>query len=263
MEYEFEQDTAVHKLAAGQYKTTISDHWNIMTVPNGGYLMAVVARALRDHLEHPDPFSITGHFLKPVTPGPATITVDTLKVGKAISFGQARLLQDDQERLRVTTAYGDLDSRSGLNHSTLVMPEIPDFDDCVRAMIPLEFFKHVKAAFTPESAAWMNGKHDENCELTGWNSFRDGCPADALSLILFADGFPPPVFRKVGPSGWVPTLEMTVQVRAHPAPGPLRCRFASRSISEGYAEEDGEIWDSQGTLVALSRQLEAIRLPEK
>ncbi len=249
--------------APGEYRAEISDRWNIMTVPNGGYLMAVAASALREHLPHPDPFTITGHFLKPIAPGPVTIQVETMKVGKAVSFGQARLIQDDQERLRVTAAFGALDNRSGLNQVSRPMPVIPPFDECVRAEIPLEFFKHVDVAFTPESARWMNGQYDDNCELAGWTSFSDGCEPNALSLILFADGFPPPVFRKIGPAGWVPTLEMTVQVRAHPAPGPLRCRFSSRLITEGYAEEDGEIWDSQGKLVAISRQLEAIRLPDK
>lgn len=263
MTYEFSEDTAVQRVADGHYRANISDRWNIMTVPNGGYLLAVVARALREHLQHPDPFSITGHFMKPVAPGPVEIHTETLKVGKAVSFAQAKLVQDNQERLRVTAAFGALEKRSGLDHSSLTMPDIPAFEECVHAKIPLEFFKHVKAAFAPESAQWLHGKYDENCELLGWNSFRDGLEPDALSLLLFADGFPPPVFRKVGPAGWVPTVEMTIQVRAHPAPGPLRCRFASRAITQGYAEEDGEIWDSQGNLVALSRQLEAIRLPKK
>lgn len=224
--------------------------------------MAVAARALSKHLARPDPFSITGHFLKPVLPGPVEIQVDTLKTGRAISFGQARIMQNNEERLRVTGAFGALDERQGLTHVTRKLPEIPPFDDCLRGKIPLEFFKRVKAAFTPESGAWMHGQYDDNCEIAGWTSFIDGREPDALSLILFSDGYPPPVFRKVGPAGWVPTLEMTVQVRARPAPGPLRCSFSSRAITGGYAEEDGEIWDAEGTLVALSRQLEAIRLPK-
>jgi hypothetical protein len=46
-----------------------------------------------------------------------------------------------------------------------------------------------------------------------------------------------------------------VHVRATPVPGPLRCRFASRFVAGGLLSEDGEIWDSAGTLVAESRQL--------
>ena len=46
-----------------------------------------------------------------------------------------------------------------------------------------------------------------------------------------------------------------MHVRARPAPGWLRCRFSTRYISDGFMEEDGELWDSNDRLVALSRQL--------
>jgi len=262
MTYQFDQDTEVTQAAPGRYRARITDRWNIMTVPNGGYVMAVVAHALREHLDHPDPFTVTGHFFKPIVPGEVEIEIETLKVGKALSYAEARLLQEGAERLRVTAAYGALEARTGLTHVTEAAPSLPAFEECIRAKIPLEFFKRVRAAFTPESGAWLQGEHDDQCELIGWTQFADGREPDALSLILFADGFPPPVFRKTGPAGWVPTVEMTVQVRAHPAPGPLRCRFQTRYITAGFAEEDGEIWDAEGNLVAFSRQLETIRLPE-
>jgi Thioesterase-like superfamily len=46
--------------------------------------------------------------------------------------------------------------------------------------------------------------------------------------------------------------------RAHPAPGWLACRATTRFVSNGYHEEDFEVWDSAGTLVAQSRQLALI-----
>jgi hypothetical protein len=53
----------------------------------------------------------------------------------------------------------------------------------------------------------------------------------------------------------VPTLEMTVHVRDVPAPGALRSTFRTRFVTNGLFEEDGEVWDSTGRLVAISRQL--------
>src|SRR5450759_3720952 len=56
-------------------------------------------------------------------------------------------------------------------------------------------------------------------------------------------------------SGWVPTLEMTVHVRAVPTAGWLRVTAHTRNLAGGYLEEDAEVWDSADRLVAQSRQL--------
>ena len=65
----------------------------------------------------------------------------------------------------------------------------------------------------------------------------------------------PPVTFDLGLPGWAPTLELTVHVRARPAPGWAVVRHATRNVSGGHFEEDCEVWDSTGTLVAQSRQL--------
>ena len=51
------------------------------------------------------------------------------------------------------------------------------------------------------------------------------------------------------------TVELTVHLRARPAPGWLAFRTLTRYLEGGYFDEDAEIWDSAGRLVAQSRQL--------
>jgi len=46
-----------------------------------------------------------------------------------------------------------------------------------------------------------------------------------------------------------------VHLRARPASGWLACRTWTRYVGGGYHEEDFEVWDSAGMLVAQSRQL--------
>ena len=89
----------------------------------------------------------------------------------------------------------------------------------------------------------------------GWFALAAEEPIDAIALMLAADAFPPPVFNSGLPVAWAPTVELTVHVRGVPAPGPLRCAFRSRFIHDGLLDEEGEIWDSTGTLVCQSRQL--------
>ena len=47
----------------------------------------------------------------------------------------------------------------------------------------------------------------------------------------------------------------TVHIRNPPPSGWLKCRFCTRYITGGLLEEDGEIRDEEGNLVAQSRQL--------
>jgi acyl-CoA thioesterase len=77
--------------------------------------------------------------------------------------------------------------------------------------------------------------------------------------MVFADAFPPAILDRF-PASWVPTLQFSVYVRARPEPGWIRGSFRTRSMVDGLLEEDGEVFDSTGRLVALSRQL-ALLLP--
>jgi hypothetical protein len=107
----------------------------------------------------------------------------------------------------------------------------------------------------PDAAGWIMGSLSDRAELGGWIRFASGREPDPFALLFFADAFPPPVFALLGMQRWVPTLNLSVQVRARPAPGWLAAWFRTRYLTNGCLEEDGEIWDSKGNLVALSRQL--------
>ncbi len=96
-------------------------------------------------------------------------------------------------------------------------------------------------------------------EMGGYVRFSDAdddTAMDTLGLLIVADCFAPAVFNLGDVTArWVPTIELTVQIRARPAPGYLAARFTTQAITDGYLEEDGQIWDAGGHLVALSRQL--------
>ena len=97
--------------------------------------------------------------------------------------------------------------------------------------------------------------------MRGWFRLRNGEPMDAIALTCAIDAFPPTIFNLDLPVGWTPTLELTVHVRRRPAPGWLACAFTTRFVTDGLLEEDGEIWDSEGHLVAQGRQLALVPRP--
>ena len=106
----------------------------------------------------------------------------------------------------------------------------------------------------PATTGWAVGKPSGNGVIRGWLRMADGREPDPLLLLLAVDALPPVAFE-LGLPGWTPTLELTAHVRARPAPGWLRVSLTNRTLAGGFLEEDAEVWDSEGRLVALSRQL--------
>jgi acyl-CoA thioesterase len=104
-----------------------------------------------------------------------------------------------------------------------------------------------------KTPGWMQGTPSGDASMMMWLRFKDGRPADSLSLLMLVDAAWPAAMD--AGAGASVTVEMTVHVRARPVPGWLACRASTRFISGGYHEEDFEIWDAAGTLVAQSRQL--------
>jgi hypothetical protein len=110
----------------------------------------------------------------------------------------------------------------------------------------------------PADSGMAAGKPSGRGVIAAWFRFKDGREPDPISLLTVVDLLPPVTFD-LGTPGWAPTLELTANVRAIPAPGWLRLQHATRNVAGGMFEEDCEVWDSAGRLVAQSRQL--ARLP--
>lgn len=270
MTYELDRDTQLEPAGEGRFRTTISDAWSIGTAPNGGYLAVIATKSIGAMVPQPDPFSVTTHFLATAQPGPAEVMVEVVRTGKGHSTGMARLIQEGREVLRTIAVFGDLTKLEGPTHVTVTPPLLPPPEACERGRAGptsvLSIAERLDMAMRPGDVSWMPAPdgtpraRSGSAELAGWVAFEDGRPADALSLVFLADAMPPPVLNLESVrTPWVPTLELTVHVRGRPAPGMLMARFTTRALIGGYLEEDGELWDSSGTLVAISRQLARVQ----
>lgn len=267
---EFDRDTAVAARPGepGAYDADLSAGWTIIRAVNGGYLLAVVGRALRAALPHPDPLTVTAHYLTASEPGPAVIRTETVRAGRSMSTGQASLFQRDAEgreveRIRVIAAYGDLAALPDDVRTAARPPEMPPYEDCVGSddapeggpvTGSTEILKRLDLRLDPATAGWAVGAPSGTGDMRGWLGLADGRDHDALSLLLAVDALPPTAFD-LGLAGWVPTLELTVHLRAQPAPGPVRVALTTRNLAGGLLEEDAQVWDSKDRLVAQSRQL--------
>ena len=238
----------------------MSDRWDIAGAPNGGYLLAMMLNAATHEMSHPDALTATAHFLSRTRSGEAcTIAVEAIRTGRRYSTAAISLFQGDKERIRALATYGDLNAGDGPTDVVGTMPEIAPPDEIPPiggGVGPFEIANRFDYR-THSALSYLTAGHPvpEGMEpsFTGWIRFNDGRAPSLTSLALFADAFPPAVFNR-RPFSWVPTLELTIHFRAHPTPGWLLSRFSTKYLVNGLLDEDGEIWDSAGNLVALSRQ---------
>jgi hypothetical protein len=247
----------------------VHDGWDIGGNANGGYLLALGASGLRALAGRPDPVSITAHFLAPGRPGPAQVEGAVVKEGKRFVCVSGSLRSGGRPVIQVLGTFGDLaasgaasgpGSDAGVTVVKSGPPELPPVEQC-RARrssdggVPIPLMDRLRVHLHPDHAGFVDGRPSGDGVISGWFEFADDRPLDALALLLVADAFPPAVFELDVPAAWVPTVELTVHLRARPVPGALRCVFRTRFVHGGMLEEDGEVWDASDTLVAQSRQL--------
>lgn len=255
---EFDEATRINADGSGR----IHDGWDIGGNANGGYLLALAANGLRQIAGPPHPVTITAHYLAPGRSGPVTVGGDVVKHGKRFTTVSGFLQSDDRRVLQVLGTFGDLSGDDGRGVAIVhgSPPDLPPWEEChdrrTNPNVSVPLMDRLRVRLHPDHTSYLDERGPRGvAEIAGWFDFADDRPIDPLSLLLIADAFPPAVFNLDIPPGWVPTVELTVHVRAVPAPGPVRCVFRSRFVHSGMMEEDGEVWDADGTLVALSRQL--------
>lgn len=254
--------TAVTALGDGTYEGTIADGWDINGNANGGYLLAVVARAMTAAAGRPDPVTVTAHYLSPGKVGTVRVRPEVLKEGKR--FATVRATMTSATGTPVITALGSFSDLGGSSDSIELVdgapPDLPPPEDCIPRNTTstgpaANFSSQLDMRLHPDDARWDRGEPSGQALVRGWFRLHDGEPMDTIALLCAVDAFPPTAFNTHLPVAWTPTVELTAHVRARPAPGWLRCTFTSRFVTGGFLEEDGEVWDGTGRLVAQSRQL--------
>lgn len=240
-EFEFDRATAIDEGGRGR----IHEGWDINGNANGGYLLALAGNGLRAVAGRPDPVTLTAHYLAPGKPGDITIEARPVKQGKRFTTVAGSLEAGERTLLQLVGAFGDLapSAQAGAPYLVGGPPDLPPMEACVQrpsnGPAPAAFADRVDVRVRPGDMGWFDGVKSGRAEMAGWFAFADGRPIDTVGLLLVTDAFAPAVFNLDLEAGWVPTVELTVQVRALPAPGPVRCMFRTRFITGGMFEEDG------------------------
>ena len=254
----FERDTAVSAAGDGAFDCEIRPEWWVVAGPNGGYLAAIVVRALKAMVPEDRALrSLTMHYMRAPEAGPAVVRVETVREGRSVTFLRAELEQGGRPQATALAAFAT--QREGVDLDLARPPEVPAPEDLpVRGEIRREappfaqnFDFRAAIGGRPFSGA-------DEAVTGGWLRPTDGPDElDAPLTVALCDSWFPAVFTAVEAPLAVPTLDLTVHLRA-PLPQPagwVLGHFRTRRARDGFLEEDGELFSRDGELLAQSRQL--------
>lgn len=264
---DFERDTAVRAgETSGRWSAEISPDWGVPHGPNGGYVAAIVLRAMEATIADAQraPRSLTLHYLRPPAAGPCEVVVEVERAGRTLTSLSARLLQDGQPMVVALGAfaagfptaadYADPVPDVGAPGELHTVPAAPDVPPIAQ-----------RCALAPVFGAEPLSGADE-AVTGGWLRLAAPRIADAAGIAFYCDAWLPSPFPRLREPAPAPTIDLTIHFRARlPHVGmasdePVLARFRSSTSRDGLFEEDGWIWAPDGTLLAQSRQL-AILMP--
>lgn len=259
----FDAATAVARTETGDLVAELDGGWNVGPgILNGGYLLAVAARAAAVDSPHPHPVALSASYLRATGPGRVTLAVTRGPSGRTLAHSHVVLSDAGGPTLSVqatTATLGDTPPDYALAPPTIVPPEEclanhADIDLGGNPVPSVGLRDFVETRLDPTTAGWAVGRPSGEPVMRGWVRLTDGRPADPFALALFADVLPPTSWA-LGLMGWAPTVQLQVLVRALPAPGWCLVEARASEVAGGWLDEDYRIWDSTGRLVAQSRQL--------
>jgi acyl-CoA thioesterase len=272
----FDRDSAVRLLSAAggageiTFAAELSPAWQAMRSPHGGYLAAILLRALVEAAgeENRAPRSLTVHYARAPDSGPVLIRTRLERAGRSLSTLSARMEQNGALIALATAAFSVPWSATEI--AELQLPDVAG-PDPARTTSP-EMIEAIEQGLAPpflrqlimqrRIGGPLFGGSPDPMEVGAWLGLRDPLrPLDAVALAMLSDvGAPPPLLRLRKPA-MASTVDLTVHFRtrtplARSRPGELCfARLRTQLVHEGFFEADGVIWAADGTVLAQSRQL--------
>jgi len=260
--------TAVRPRGGGRYDGVCDPCWSAPLGPNGGYLAAIVLRALEGEVadDARPPRSLTCHFLRPPAAGAVRVEVAVERAGRSVTVLSARLLQDDRPCVVALAAFAR-DLPSAADYAS--PPPAAPGPDAVAPWTPFAGAPPVARRVEVRPVFGDLPLSGAGEAVTGgWLRLSEPEPPDPPAIAFYADAWLPAAFARLTAPVGAPTIDLTVHFRAPgaiaalPSQAPVLARFVSTTSAGGFFEEDGELWAPDGTLLAQSRQL-ALLVPAR
>jgi acyl-CoA thioesterase len=255
----FERASAVEPAADGAWRATCDGRWATQLGVNGGFLAAIVLRAMIAELDDPARAarSLTCHYLRPPEMGEVRIEVAIERQGRTLSTLTARLKQDGRLCVMAVAAFAV--ELTGAVEYAGAPPQAPPPEAVARLSPPPEV--PIVAQFDVRPTLGGEPYSGAPEPVTGgWLRFAEPQSLDAPALAMYADAWLPSAMPYLTAPVIAPTVDLTVHFRAPAvaaavADEPVLAVFRSSTAAGGFFEEDGELWSRDGVLLAQSRQL--------
>lgn len=255
----FQRDTGVQPRPDATWGATLEKTWWVEQGPNGGYVAAILARAMTRALGDGPPLrSISTRFLRGAEPGQVGVETTVEHTGRTVATASATMRQDGAATAIAQATFGA--KRDGLVLGGQEPPDALGWDHGMELprtgpLTPPTFTQHVdyriaggdlplSGAKTPEMLVWMRP--------------MDPTPWEDPLVAFLADAWMPAAFAALEEPAGVPTIDLTVHLTGHRPSGPedpVLGVFTADQAGEGYVLEDGDLWTKDGRLVARMRQL--------
>ena len=270
---QFENSIDIDRSDENLFSMTPSKDYFVGNTPHGGYLTAVMQKAISLSMPHPHLINSNTLYLDRTEPREISIRVEKIRESRGSSVGQVSLIQDDKLRCMMTGICSDFHYMNGVNDLETLPPKIfnnerdsfisLNFDNKEEGITP-SFIKQTHCEIAIKHAWWLKNEADlgDEARCSGFISMGDEIP-DQFVLSFYSDFFPPVVMNKYGPLGWVPTLSLTTNIRQLPTTSELFMDVKAKDLNKGFFEQDCQIWDLNKNLVATSRQLTRILKSEE
>ena len=270
----FQEAIKLEKLEDNKFIVNPDTNYFVGNTPHGGYLMAIMHKALTTILPHSTAISSSVQYLDRIDAKPFELEVEIFKASKGSSSGIVKLKQDDKICTTFTGTCSDFQFMKGYDGLQKPLPNIfnesdkkdyikMNYDKISKGFTPA-FIQQLECLIHPDHAWWNRDSNDKNNEArcSAFLEMQGGIP-DQFCLSFYSDILPPVVSNKYGPLGWIPTITLTTHIRQLPSTSELYADFKATDINKGYFEQDCNIWDLNGNLVASSRQLTRILKSEE
>jgi len=239
--------------------------WSQGRTVYGGLTAALLYKAMRQGVDQDrKPRYLNCNFVSPLLAEEAfEIEVTPLRSGRSATQLMGQITQNGKVCVTAQVCFGlGRDSKIQINHDTghdMQIPKKGNFIPQIPKVVP-KFLRHYDINLKAGRFPFMASKKDF---MHGWVRFKKApehmSEGHVVSLI---DAFPCPVLQMLKWPAPASTMNWNIEF-IHPydhiKPSDwLAYQSATRQAADGYCHMESNIWNQQGQLIAISRQVVAV-----